>query len=101
MNSSLESKDSVGRVSEMKFMPVRPDFLDIEELLNLLKGSKKGHYHCEDDWFCCRACRHSDHLLDDGEHLGNGWDVYKNPGDCTCEAAAWNNRIDAMLEKWK
>ena len=79
-----------------------------EGLFELLKESKREHYHCDDCWYCCRACRHDDHQLVDGEHLGEGcytWPTashsYRhNPGVCTCGAAEWNAKVDAALRKF-
>ena len=78
----------------------------VKELLDLLNESKRGHYHCDDMWYCCRACREDDHGLVEGEHLGEGFDTFgfhssHKPGECTCGAAAWNDRVDVALEKWK
>ena len=30
---------------------------DLDKLLELLAESKREHDHCEDAWYCCRACR--------------------------------------------
>ena len=48
---------------------------NLDELLELLKESKREHDHCDDCWYCCRACRNSDHGLCEGEHLGDGADT--------------------------
>ena len=45
---------------------------ELDELLELLMESKREHTHCEDVWYCCRACRHPDHMLVEGEHIGDG-----------------------------
>ena len=75
------------------------------EVLALLAESKRTHMHCDDDcWYCCRACRHDDHILIDGEHLGEGADTQGKSfkrGDCTCGAAEWNNKVDALLRKFE
>ena len=44
---------------------------DLDKLLELLKESKREHTHCEDVWYCCRACRHN-HMLVEGEHIVDG-----------------------------
>ena len=44
--------------------------LDLDKLLELLKESKRDHDHCDDSWYCCGACRHPDHMLVEGEHIG-------------------------------
>ena len=62
-------------------------------LVALLKESKREHEHCDDCWYCCRACRHPEHQLVDGEHLGAGY-VRVDPGECTCGAAEWNAKVD-------
>ena len=64
---------------------------DIHTLLALLKESKREHEHCDDSWYCCRACRHSDHGLVDGE-------VLRVPPDCTCGASEWNAKVDDVLK---
>ena len=74
-------------------------------VLALLAESKRAHAHCDDCWYCCRACRHSDHALYEAEDLGEGFDTlsigesYK-PGDCTCGADEWNAKVDAMLRDY-
>ena len=78
---------------------------NLDELLELLKESKREHDHCDDCWYCCRACRNSDHGLCEGEHLGDGADTLSigtsfKPGDCTCGAAEWNAKIDAALREY-
>ena len=69
----------------------------LQTVLALLAESRRAHDHCDDDsWYCCGACRHPDHELVDGEFL----QVFArpNPRDvCTCGAAAWNARVDAVL----
>ena len=76
---------------------------DIHTLLALLAESKREHEHCDDCWYCCRACRHSDHGLYEGEHLGEGDDTLSigasfKPGDCTCGATEWNAKVDAATD---
>ena len=72
----------------------------IDKLLGLLKDAKREHSHCEDVWYCCRACRHPDHMLHEGEHIGSSLtvDLFK-PGVCTCGAAEWNAKVDAALRE--
>ena len=75
--------------------------LKTKEVFALLRDSRCEHDHCEDTWFCCRACRSEDHLLRDGEHLDlrGRLDQHLNAGDCTCGASAWNARVDALLRR--
>ena len=78
---------------------------DLDKLLELLKESKREHVHCDDCWYCCRACRHPDHMLNAGEHLGAGFDMLSIrksliPGGCTCQAAEWNAKVDAALREY-
>ena len=61
-------------------------------LIALLTESKREHDHCEDVWYCCRACRHPDHGLVDGE-------VLRVPPDCTCGASEWNEKVDVALRE--
>ena len=75
---------------------------DLDKLLELLKESKREHDHCDDCWYCCRACRHPDHVLYEGDHLGEGNDtlsIEKSfiPGTCTCGAAEWNAKVDREI----
>ena len=65
-------------------------------VLALLAESKREHDHCDDSWYCCGACRHPDHMLVDGEHVGL-IPVGGEPGACTCGAAEWNAKVDAAL----
>ena len=70
----------------------------VHRLLALLAESKREHDHCDD---CCGACRHSDHGLDEGEHLGEGdFTLSLGPGDCTCGAAEWNAKVNAALREY-
>lgn len=73
----------------------------ITPLVALLRESRREHLHCDDSWYCCRACRSSDHMLVEGEHLGHGYDRQPHEdhgkGLCTCGADAWNARVDAVL----
>ncbi len=81
------------------FRVVAMDYIERRgEILQLLRDLRREHVHCDDSWYCCRACRAADHFLDEGEQLGKGED---GPGDgrCTCGAEATNARIDALLEK--
>ena len=84
----------------------------IDKLLKLLAESKREHEHCDDCWYCCRACRHPDHMLLDGDHLGIGFDdpcfndpasskpgTFK-PGTCTCGVAAWNAKVNDTLKEF-
>ena len=73
------------------------------EVLALLEESKREHVHCEDVWYCCRECRHPDHMLIEGEHLGDSivFGVTFESGVCSCGAAEWNNKVNAMLHKFE
>ena len=66
-------------------------------LMALLRESKREHLHCDDSFYCCGACRSSDHGLAEGETVGVGW-RRDGGGACTCGAAEWNDRVDAELE---
>lgn len=77
-----------------------------EPLMNLLRESKREHYHCEDSWYCCGKCDHDCHYrgAEDHEH---DEDCYPNTHDgegartngvCNCGADAWNARVDAVLD---
>ena len=74
----------------------------LQAVMVLLPKLKREHSHCDDSWYCCRACRHSDHGLYEGEHLGEGHDTKPfvtsfKPGDCTCGAAELNAKADDVL----
>ena len=81
---------------------------DLDKLLELLKESKREHDHCDDTWYCCRACRHPDHMLADGEHLctylSERWDPSNDKnikdGDCTCGASEWNAKVNDTLKEF-
>ena len=68
--------------------------MSLDKLLALLAESKREHDHCDDCWYCrracCRACRHPDHGLYEGEHLGEGYETDTRPGAgvCTVQWAA-------------
>ncbi|MCR4301843.1 MAG: hypothetical protein NUV51_09555 [Sulfuricaulis sp.] len=62
------------------------------------RESRRGHYHCDDSWYCCRACRAADHQLADGEHLGRNGESVLCDGRCTCGADTWNALVDAVLD---
>jgi hypothetical protein len=66
-------------------------------LVSLLRESKRSHFHCDDSWYCCRACRHPDHGLEEDEHLGKNPDSVLCDGSCTCGVDAWNKKIDEVL----
>ena len=68
-----------------------------EQQRAFLLESKREHLHCDDSWYCCGACRHSDHGLVDGESIGEGWHR-DGGGKCTCGASEWNSRVDAELK---
>ena len=73
---------------------------DLDKLLELLKESKREHYHCDDSWYCCGACRHQNHMLVEGEHVGMipiGVEIGVKPGTCTCGAAEWNAKVDHAI----
>ena len=72
----------------------------LQRLMVLLPTLKREHSHGEDVWYCCRACRHPDHWLLEGEHIGSSLtvDLFK-PGVCTCGAAEWNAKADDAL-RW-
>ena len=74
---------------------------DLDKLLELLKESKREHYHCDDSWYCCRACRHPDHMLAEGENIGSSvvGGLTFEPGVCTCGASEWNAKVDAALQE--
>ena len=72
------------------------------KLLELLKESKREHHHCDDSWYCCRACRSSDHVLAEGEHLGAGYESLPfEPGVCTCGAEEWNAKVNAAIHEFE
>ena len=76
---------------------------DLDKLLALLKESKREHHHCDDVWYCCRACRHPDHMLVEGEHIGDG--IIEKTGRsfklgvCECGADEWNAKVDAAMRE--
>ena len=77
----------------------------LQAVMVLLPKLKREHYHCDDCWYCCRACRHSDHVLYEGEHLGEGYDTLSidksfKPGDCTCDAEELNAKVDEVLRRF-
>lgn len=69
----------------------------VRRIVALLRESRREHYHCDDSWLCCRACRSIDHCLRAGEDLGMG---AGGPGGdrCDCGADAWNAKVDAALK---
>lgn len=68
----------------------------VEGLRGLLIESKKNHFHCDDSWYCCGACRSVDHGLAEGEHLRSTRDR-KGDGSCDCGASDWDARVDKAL----
>ena len=67
-------------------------------LVALLREARREHLHCDDDsWYCCRACHAADHGLAEGESLREGERWGTAVGVCTCDADAWNARVDAVL----
>lgn len=56
-------------------------------LTALLEESRRKHYHCDDSYYCCKACAHPDHP--------SKWIDPSEP--CTCGASDWNSRLDAAL----
>ena len=58
-----------------------------EPMVKLLRESIKPHHHCDDSWYCCPRCQHSDH--------GKS---YIGPSDlCDCGADEWNKKVEAVL----
>jgi len=79
-----------------------------EPLVALLREARREHYHCNDSWYCCGKCTHSDHVLCDGDeedhehnaacYLGSHkGEAARTSGICNCGADAWNARVDAVL----
>jgi len=73
------------------------------EVRTFIAGTRQEHRHCDDSWYCCRACRCEDHGLAPGEHLGRGHDNIRGPlhgdGICTCGADTHNTAVVALLKK--
>lgn len=63
-----------------------------EPLVKALKGSRREHYHCEDSFYCCPRCKHSDHGTNDAG------DIWNPDMKCICGADELNERIDKVLQ---
>lgn len=73
------------------------------EIRAFIAGQRMEHRHCDDCWYCCRACRALDHQLGPDEHLSAGHDTLSQKpfiaGKCTCQADAQNDAITRILQK--
>jgi hypothetical protein len=70
-----------------------------QPLMDTLRASRRGHFHCDDSWYCCPQCNCSDHGLAEGETIGANHSRNAVPSDvCTCGADEWNKRVDAALD---
>lgn len=70
--------------------------LESNELVSLLRESKRKHYHCDDSWFCCGKCDSPDHPGGLYSHEG-GSGPDRTRGVCNCGADTWNARVAAAL----
>jgi len=61
-----------------------------EPLTQLLQKAKREHYHCDDSWYCCKKCTHSD-------HSGLREFLNEEGSICDCGADAWNKKVDDVL----
>lgn len=72
-----------------------------QPLLELVQASRRGHYHCDDSWYCCGKCTCS--CTDSHEHdsdcypASHDGEAARTTGVCNCGADAWNARVDAAL----
>lgn len=64
----------------------------------LLREAKRGHYHCDDSWYCCGKCTHPDHSDESEDYLpSHAGEASRKSGVCNCGAEEWNAKIDAAL----
>jgi hypothetical protein len=92
----------VANVHEARIATIIATFA--EPLVALLRDARREHYHCDDSWYCCGKCTHSDHIYrvegewQEGDEypLSEGF-AGRVKGRCTCGADAWNARVGAAL----
>ncbi len=65
-------------------------------LIDLVEAFRREHYHCDDSWYCCGKCMHSDHFPTHEEDYPSSHDG-RVSGKCDCGADAWNARVDAAM----
>lgn len=69
-----------------------------EPLMQLARDARRGHYHCDDSWYCCGKCTHPDHSDGDEDYLvSHDGEAKREEGVCNCGADAWNTRVDQVL----
>ena len=65
----------------------------VDDLRDLLRESKRQHYHCDDSWYCCPRCDCPDHPSGPpslgAERTGKD--------ECDCGATKWSAKVDAAL----
>ncbi len=69
-------------------------------LVGLIEELRPGHYHCDDPFYCCGACRDESHMLEEYEHLSDhvGGENPRVGGVCSCGADQRNAQINDILD---